>query len=258
MAGATQARQGKPAVPDEERVLWNRWRLAGDQQARDQLIAKYGRYARIMAATIYGKRFHDEIEFADYEQFAHVGMLESFERFDPDQGVQFRTYASRRIQGAILDGIERLTERQQQLATQRRMRGERRDSLLAPQDGDISPASRTPEQVLRYVADVGVGLALAWLLEGTGMVDEGERATALPFYRDAELAQTRERLLQLVRDLPAQQSRVITAHYLQQIPFEQIAVTMGLTKGRISQIHKQALATLRGLLGTHPSCDVGW
>jgi RNA polymerase sigma factor FliA len=119
-------------------------------------------------------------------------------------------------------------------------------------------SSRTPEQVLRYVADVGVGLALAWLLEGTGMVDEGERATAMPFYRNAELEQTRERLLQLVKDLPAQQSKVITAHYLQQVPFEQIALSMGLTKGRISQIHKQALAALRTLLGTHPSCDVGW
>jgi len=257
MAGVSSVRHGKLLAIDEERALWIRWRDDRDAQARDQLIARYSRYARIMAATFYGKRFHDEIEFADYEQFAQVGMLESFERFDPDQGVQFRTYASRRIQGAILDGIERLTERQQQLATQRRMRGERRDSLVAQEDDEAHP-SRTPEQVLRYVADVGVGLALAWLLEGTGMVDEGERTAAMPFYRNAELAQTRERLLQLVKDLPAQQSRVITAHYLQQVPFEQIALAMGLTKGRISQIHKQALAALRALLGTHPSCDVGW
>jgi RNA polymerase sigma factor for flagellar operon FliA len=258
MAGVIPARPAKPAMAEDERALWSRWRLDGDAHARDQLLARYSRYARIVAATFYGKRFHDEIEFADYEQLAHVGMLESFERFDPDQGVQFRTYASRRIQGAILDGVERLTERQQQLATQRRMRGDRRDSLLAAEEGEAPAASRTPEQVLRYVADVGVGLALAWLLEGTGMVDEGDQATAMPFYRNAELAQTRDRLLHLVKELPAQQCKVITAHYLQDVPFEQIALTMGLTKGRISQIHKQALTALRALLGSHPSCDVGW
>jgi RNA polymerase sigma factor for flagellar operon FliA len=258
MAGAAQVRPGKTAVPDEERALWSRWKMDGDVQARDRLIARYSRLARIVAATFYGKRFQDEIEFADYEQFALVGMLEAFERFDPDQGVQFRTYASRRIQGAILDGVESLTERQQQLAMQRRMRGERRDSLIALHDSEAAPSSRTPEQVLRYVADVGVGLALAWLLEGTGMLEDGGRVTKMPFYRNAELEQTRARLLQLVKDLPAQQCRVITAHYLQQVPFDDIALTLGLTKGRISQIHQQALTTLRSLLGTHPSCDVGW
>jgi RNA polymerase sigma factor for flagellar operon FliA len=40
---------------------------------------------------------------------------------------------------------------------------------------------------------------------------------------------------------------VIQAHYLQNIPFEEIAASMALSRGRISQLHSEALYKLRGL-----------
>lgn len=98
---------------------------------------------------------------------------------------------------------------------------------------------------LKFVSEIGLGLALSWLLEGSGMVDAGDRSHVQPFYASVELRELREQLLLLVKQMPAQQSRVITAHYLQDIPFEEIARSMGLTRGRISQIHKQALGALR-------------
>jgi RNA polymerase sigma factor for flagellar operon FliA len=60
------------------------------------------------------------------------------------------------------------------------------------------------------------------------------------------IRQLRARLLHAVDGLPPQQKTVIRSHYLQGIPFERVADTLGLTKGRISQIHRQALLHLRG------------
>ena len=239
------------AIAPAELAIWEQWRATRSEQAHGQLAALYGDYARILAATYYAKRFHDEIEFAEYSQFAYVGLLEAIERFDPAFGVQFKTFAARRMHGAILDGVEKLTEKQQQIAAVRRLRAQRKDSLLA-EDGETAPVSRTPEQVLKFVSEIGLGLAISWLLDGTGMVDSGERSETLPFYQSVELRQLRERLVQLVRALPAAQSRVISAHYLQEMPFEEIAQSMGLSKGRISQIHKQALTALRAALRPPP------
>jgi len=207
----------------------------------------YAEFARVVAASYYARRFDNEIEYAEYAQLAHLGMLEAIQRFDPSFGVQFKTFASRRMHGAILDGIERLTEKQQQIAAVRRLRAQRTQSLLAP-DGDErpnGPVSRTPEQVLRFVSEIGLGMAVAWLLEGTGMVDSGDSSATFPFYQSVELRQLRERLLELVKALPSQQSKVVSAHYLQEMPFEEIARSQGLSKGRISQLHKQALIALR-------------
>src|SRR5207247_5117094 len=97
----------------EEAALWRQLRATSDAQAREKLLALHLPYARTLAATFYARRFHDEIEFGDYLQFASVGLLEALDRYDPGRGVQFRTFAARRMQGAILNGLEKLTEKQQ-------------------------------------------------------------------------------------------------------------------------------------------------
>ncbi|QJW85529.1 sigma-70 family RNA polymerase sigma factor [Ramlibacter terrae] len=83
------------------------------------------------------------------------------------------------------------------------------------------------------------------MLEGTSMVDDSALAESVPFYRSAEVREQRERLLQVLDTLPAQERTVIRCHYLQQIPFDQVALMLHLTKGRVSQIHKQALPPAR-------------
>jgi RNA polymerase sigma factor for flagellar operon FliA len=120
---------------------------------------------------------------------------------------------------------------------------------------------RDPESLFRYLADVGIGLAICHLLEGTGMVDAADGAEpAAPDrpYQPVELAQLRRRLLGLVDGLGGQQRTVIRYHYLQEHSFEEVATLMGVTRGRVSQIHRQALAALREELGKGPACDVSW
>jgi RNA polymerase sigma factor for flagellar operon FliA len=70
-------------VGAEERVLWQNLRATSDPDSRDRLLALHMPYARVVAATYYSKRFHDEIEFGDYLQYASIGLLEALERFDP-------------------------------------------------------------------------------------------------------------------------------------------------------------------------------
>lgn len=244
----------------DEHLLWHRLRSHADAAAREKLLALHLPYARVVAATYYGRRYHDEIEFGDYHQLASIGLLEAMDRFDPDRGAQFRTFAARRMHGAILNGLERLTEKQQQISARQRMRSERAESLkeiaLDRTGARAGAAPKGAEQLMKYVAEVGLGLALSWLLEGTAMVDDPDRAESIPFYRSTEVRQLRERLVALVDALPPQERTVIRSHYLQELPFEQVAKTLKLTKGRVSQIHKQALLRLRAGVTEHGHLDV--
>lgn len=231
-----------------EAALWQRLRESGDSAAREQLLELHLPYARIVAATYYAKRYSNEVEFEDFLQYASVGMLEALDRYDPVRGVQFRTFAARRMHGSILNGIERLTERQQQIAARQRLRKERLQDVtelagLRAQD----KVPDDPEQLLRMVSDVGIGLAICWMLEGTGMVDSADSCVQ-PFYRTVALRQLRERLLRAIDSLPPQEKLVVRSHYLQDQPFDALVESMQLTKGRISQIHKQALLHLRALV----------
>jgi RNA polymerase sigma factor FliA len=251
--------ESRAAEPNAERNLWDAWRKHRDDDARQQLLTLHLPYARVVAASYYAKRLHDEIEFGEYLQLASLGLIEAVGRFDPEYGVQFRTFAARRMHGAILDGIERLTEKQQQIAARQRLEAQRRAAIKEGAAAEHRGAGpRSGEQVLQYVADVGLAFALAWILDGTGMLDSGERSETLPFYRSVELDQLRRRIVELVHALPLQERRVIQAHYFQDVPFDEIADDMRLTRGRISQVHRKALTRLQDLLRSQTDCDTCW
>ena len=70
------------------------------------------------------------------------------------------------------------------------------------------------------------------------------------------MRQLSERLVECVESLAEQQRTVIHRHYFQQVPFDEIAATMNLTKGRISQVHRAALMQLRELQKRHATFAV--
>ncbi|RYF15891.1 MAG: sigma-70 family RNA polymerase sigma factor [Comamonadaceae bacterium] len=232
----------------QELALWRRLREQGDESARERLFDTHLPYARTVAAVYYGRRFSDDVEFSDYLQYARLGLVEAMDRYDPGRGVQFRTFAARRMHGAILNGLERFTEKHQQIAARRRIRAERLQDVKTSALADARELPHDAQKLLRYVSEVGLGLAVCWMLEGTGMVENGDTPVAAPFYETAALRQLRDGLRNAVQALSPQERLVVQGHYFQDQSFHDIAATLQVTKGRVSQIHRQALLRLRALV----------
>ena len=243
-------------------LLWARWREQGDAAAREQLIGLHLPYARILAATLYARRMYGDVEFDDYLQFARLGLMEALDRFDPAHGASFKTFASKRIQGAMLSGLVRLTEMGQQISVRAALRQERIQAVK--ESAAVSPAAQTgPDALFRYLADVGIGLAIGVLLEDTGMVDADafESTThalspEVSYFRKTEIQQLRAALRDKVNQLSPQQKKVIACHYMQEMSFEQIAQSMRVSRARVSQLHREGLSRLRTLMADDARCDV--
>jgi RNA polymerase sigma factor for flagellar operon FliA len=226
--------------PDTIGKVWADFVETRDRAAREQLVAAYAGFARMMAAKVYARRTVDAMEFADYLQYATVGLIESIDRFDPDRGFLFESFAAIRITGAMLTGVESASEIQRQIATRRRVIGERLSSLAAP-----APALNGAGAVFARLAEMAVGLAVGFALEETGMYQQQEGEYADNTYAGVELRQLRDRVKSALGEIGVNQRKVIELHYLQHLPFEEVATRMALTRGRISQIHKEALQNLR-------------
>ncbi|GAB7541620.1 sigma-70 family RNA polymerase sigma factor [Cupriavidus sp. 8B] len=230
-----------------------RLRTRGDDAARELLSAHYLPYARAQAAKLYARRTHDGFEFDEYLQFAVVGLMESLERYSPDHGAQFKTFATPRIIGAMLNGLERLSERQQQIGLRRRLAAERTASLAA---GALSEGNA--QRLLRELGDIGVGVALGILLEGTGMLVDHDEGLPDNAYSRVELRQLRLQIWRLVENLTPRERDVIRLHYQQLKPFEEIAIELQLTRGRVSQLHQQGLKRLHSLTVRGGRCDIAY
>jgi RNA polymerase sigma factor FliA len=225
----------------DEAALWQAWRERGDGRAREQLVALHQEFARIIAAKLYAQRITNEVEFDEYLQFARVGLLECVDRYDPALGASFRTFAAHRMQGAVLTGLECLSECSRQVALRRRLEQERVRSL-AEREEEAAPDG------FEHLVSVAVGLAVGYMLDDVAAYQAGDSGYGDSAFGELAQRQTRQRLHALIEQLPAKESRIIRHHYLQRVPFDEIAREMELTPGRISQLHKRALEQLRELL----------
>lgn len=243
----------RPLRPDPEETarLWTYYVQSRDAAAREHLLAAYMEFARMLAAKMYARRVLDEMEFDDYLQYARVGLIEAIDRFDPARDIKFETFASSRINGAILNGIQTCSEVQQQIHARKRVVEQRVASLL-----ETLPDRAGAENVFARLAEIAVGLAVGFALEDSGMHASETGQYPDNSYAAVEMKHLRARLNKAVMDLPPSQRQVIKSHYLQQMAFEEVARDMGLTRGRISQLHKLALAGLRDLLKSATDMDL--
>lgn len=220
---------------------------AGVATAGDPRVLLHLPLVRAIAARLYRARWNDALAFEEYVQMGAVGLLEAADRFDAGRGVPFGAFASWRIAGAILNGLERATEQHQQLTARRQWAADRVANLGAD---DPATSSESLETRLSALARVAVGLAVRFMLEGSGMYCGGGESTA----RDgsAELAERQlgRRLRDAVHGLPAPERRVLEEHYFEHRPFVDIAAALRLTRGRVSQLHKRGIERLRDRLRT--------
>lgn len=253
---ATASGPDAAAVEARELDLWRRLHEHADAAAREELIGHYRPFAKVVAATYYGRRIDDDIDFDDYHQWALLAMIESVDRFDPRRGVQFKTFASRRMHGCIVDGIESSTEKHRQIAMRRRLREERTAVTLAAATA-ASSGRPAGSDIFEVLAEIGIGLALGLMLENSGMIAPPPDAIAPDqAYSRLEIRQLAESVRCSLGQLSEQEQTVIRAHYTEDMRFNDISTRLGLTKGRVSQIHHQALGKLRQLLGEGAHLDV--
>ncbi|MGQ0568929.1 MAG: sigma-70 family RNA polymerase sigma factor [Armatimonadota bacterium] len=88
----------------DEAALWHAYRHRGDRESRVRLIESY---QPLVFKVVMGMRPPEGL-LMDLIQEGAVGLIESVERFDPDRGVRFSTFASYRIRGRVLNVLGRL------------------------------------------------------------------------------------------------------------------------------------------------------
>ncbi|WP_052215774.1 sigma-70 family RNA polymerase sigma factor [Sphingomonas sp. ERG5] len=218
----------------QEASLWRRYRFEDDLRCRETLFNRYFNLARAVAARLFRQRMTTRLDRGDFDQFACEGLLHALDRYDPLRGVPFTAYARRRIAGNVADGIATMSEIDAQLSYRHRIEQERLRSM--PLEGN---------DALAALSDLAVGLALGLMLEGTGLIDRGEADTRPSAYDSLAWRESQAILASEVGALPENEQVVVRQHYDHGLPFVQIAQLMGLSRGRVSQLHHAALNRLR-------------
>jgi RNA polymerase sigma factor for flagellar operon FliA len=227
--------------PRVEASLWRRFRFERELRCREQIFSRYRPLARKLAMRHLRVRPRNGVEQGDMEQFAYEGLLHAIDRFDPLRGIPFGAFARRRIMGSIADGASQMTEVDAQYSYRRRVENERARSI------GVDAAAADP---LRALAELATGLAVGLMLEGTSLIAPSDGADHRPnAYESLAWRELHALIAREIAQLPERESIVVRQHYENGVSFTHIAQLLGLSKGRVSQLHASAIARLRGRIG---------
>ncbi|MCA9491022.1 MAG: sigma-70 family RNA polymerase sigma factor [Myxococcales bacterium] len=224
---------------------------------RDEICNRYMRKVLLIARRIADRLPSDSaIGVDDLAGWGAIGLLEAFDRFDPDQKIKFSTFAEYRIRGAMVDALrthDSFSRRRRQLA--KRIDAVRHQ-LRGRTGVDPEPIACARE----------LGMTLEQYHEALGKVrsvthvslmandDEGRPLTeVIPSETRApddehDREETRTLLRNAVNELGDRERQVILMYYGKQMSGAEIAAVYGVTVSRVSQILSAARRTLRGKL----------
>lgn len=240
MASRSRGRGLVERAPYIEASLWRRLRFEAEVRCREALFQLHLPFAKRIAGGEHSKKRRLGLERGDFEQASFAALLEAIDRYDPLVGAPFQAFARVRIKGAIADGLARASEVGAQVRYRKRVQAERIRSLSA--GGKVSDAD-----ALSALSELAALLAIGFIAENGVPALGSTQQPPDPFestaWRDLEISVRRE-----IERLPETERAVIYNHYVLGVEFTQIALLLGCTKGRVSQLHTSALKRLRSHL----------
>ena len=227
----------------------------------DELLETYLPLIRYHAEQLV-RRTPDCIEWDDLVNAGVLGLLDSASRFDPEREVQFKTFVSYRVRGAMIDYLRaydwfprklRDTAKEIQATLQQLESKHGRPA----EEAEVAEALGISLQSYRNRLQNVRGMSILYFddLPTTGNEDDCldvlETIAGNP--QDEPEAQTAmnefiDHLAAAVEALPQRERIVLTLYYYEELSMKEIADVFELTESRISQIHCQLVLRLRGLL----------
>ena len=87
-----------------ETDVWADYKATGSTELRNQLVLQYSPLVKYVAGRVRSE-LPANVDSADLVSEGVIGLIDAIDKYEPERGLQFQTYAVPRIRGAILDSI---------------------------------------------------------------------------------------------------------------------------------------------------------
>lgn len=234
------------------RELFRRYKEDGDMEAREQLVMSHLNLVRFLA-----NKFKNRGEpLDDLVQVGYLGLLKAIDRFDPDRGLEFTTYATPTILGEIKRHFRdkgwsvRVPRRLQELSAKV---NQATDTLTtqfqrSPTIQEIADyLDASEDEVLEAMESSSAYSSVP--LEGTGSSENDDAPSVIDRYgsEDNELAFTDDRLVieEALKGFSPREREVIELRFLKGMTQIEIAEQLGISQVQVSRLLRRTLKKIQ-------------
>jgi RNA polymerase sigma factor FliA len=244
---------------DEETIvnLWKSYKESPDIELRNKIVILYAGLVKSIARRAMAVS-GSYVDIDDLTSYGMIGLIKAVEKFNPDKGVTFETYATYRVRGEIIDymrrndwvprGVRKRAQEIDKAADDFKYRNSRE-----PTDNELS------EKMGVKISDIRQALCDSErcnLISFEEIIQDTVKSecclvsdeTPEESLAEGELIET---LAKAIEALPEREKLVITLYYHEELTLKEISNVMSISESRVSQLHTRAVRELRSMLASY-------
>jgi len=229
--------------------LFQKYHQTGDVSIRNEIVLLYMdtvKYSALHLRNIYAKGY----DVDDLVAEGTIALISAVETFDLKRGVKFETYATLKIKGAIIDYIRK----QDWVPRRVRKFGKQLDLAYGelyhklgrqPTNEELAECMEmTIEQFNKTLADTATANTLSFeelLYEDNFNSYNGEDFADRALYAREQ----KQIVIEAIATLKPKEQQVVSLYYYEKLKMHEIAQVIGVTEGRVCQIHSKCMLLLK-------------
>lgn len=218
-----------------------------DSTSRDALFEDHLPLVKIIAHHV-SLRLPPGKSVDDLIQVGMIGLLEASRVYEGNKGAEFKSYASIRIRGAILDELRRdswmprsVQQKSRQLSKAIKTVENRTGETAT--DREIALELGVSKTEYAEMLETVAGCTVFSLEDQTEILDPDQDAD-LPLTM-VEDDSTRKALAEVIENLPKQEQMVVVLYYNKGLNLREISEVLNVSESRVCQVHSQAVGRIR-------------
>ncbi|HNX58064.1 MAG TPA: RNA polymerase sigma factor WhiG [Spirochaetota bacterium] len=241
-----------------------------EMELRDYFVMKYSPLVKYVAGKV-SMGMPQSIEFDDLVSYGTFGLIDAINKYDPDRGIKFKTYAMTRIRGAIFDELRSIdwiprSIRQQAKKIEQAIAELENKLCRTVEDEEIAHELGISSDEFQNVLSKVSGTSMLSLNDIWFLGDDSDELSILETLEAPdnmnpdvliEKEEIKDFIVDAIKKLPDKERKVIVLYYYEDLTLKEIGQVLDVTESRVSQLHTKAIMRLRGRLGRIKSNLVG-
>lgn len=252
----------KRLADDELESLWLEYfKDKANKKIRDALIVQYIYLTRYVVGRV-KVALPPTFSIEDISSYGVEGLIDAIEKYSPDKGARFETYALMRIRGNIIDKIRSqdflprsvrkkikdVKEAQEHL---RQKLG--RQPTTAEIAGLLDIEKERVEQILAEDTTItSIYDKKGSSEESLEIIDTIQDKRLTP-HEEMEEKDVKKELDSALKRLPERERMIMVLYYHENMTLKEIGETIEISESRVCQLHAQAIMKLKNLLSENRS-----